>query len=134
MSVASVEGFPWRSVLFGKILDPIAGKAVILAVAGAFLWVGSIEWWELLLVAMQDIVVVLICVVVAFRQWDRPFETSPLVIGKIATCGQLAYLLTVLLFPQAYTLVFAVAAALSIAAAVGYLYDSMVQVRNLRAI
>jgi phosphatidylglycerophosphate synthase len=134
MSVANYQGFDWTPARFAKILDPVADKVVILAIAGVYFWQGNIEWWELLLVAMRDITVLLIAVVVAFRRWNRSFETSPLMIGKITTASQLVYLLTVLLFPQAYTLVFAVTASLSIAAAIGYLYDAMVQRRNLSVV
>ncbi len=117
---------------FGQMLDPVADKAVVLAVAGTFLWEGSIEWWELLLVAMRDVVVTLITFVVPFLKLKHRMETSPLVIGKIATGGQFAYLLTVLLIPQAYTFVFVIAAAISCIAAIAYLQDTFVQVRNLR--
>ncbi len=117
---------------FGQMLDPVADKVVVLAVAGTFLVEGTIEWWELLLVAMRDIVVGLMIIIVAFAKLKHPMETSPLVIGKVATGAQFAYLLTVLLIPQAYMFVFVIAATISCIAAVAYLQDAVIQIRNLR--
>lgn len=117
---------------FGQQLDPIADKVVVLSVAGTFLWEGSIQWWELLLVAMRDVTVLAIILVVPLCNLKHALETSPLVIGKIATGGQFLFLITVLMIPQAYAFVFVVVAAISCLAAIAYLQDTVVQVRNLR--
>lgn len=118
---------------FGKTLDPIADKAVVLSVAGTFLWEGSVDWWQLMLVASRDMIVLALTVIVAWQRLRQPIETSPLLIGKVATAGQFVYLWTVLLIPQAYTLVFIASASISCIAGAAYLQDTFAQVRNLQS-
>ncbi len=115
----------------GRLLDPIADKTVILAIAGTLLWDGDIMWWEVLLIASRDLFVVAISVAVLFVRLRQPMDTSPLVIGKVATAGQFTYFLTLFLLPQAHWFVFAIAAAISLAAGIAYLYDAITQVREL---
>lgn len=116
---------------FGERLDPIADKVVVLAVIGTLLWEGSIQWWEMILVAMRDFVVLGIAAIVAWQHWTRPMETTPLIIGKIATGGQFAYVLTILLAPQLSTFVLIPTAFLSCSAAVAYTQDAIQQKNDL---
>jgi phosphatidylglycerophosphate synthase len=116
---------------FGKLLDPIADKTVVLAVAITLLFDGTITWWELLLVASRDLFVIAISIGVLFQDLKQPMETSPLMIGKVATAAQFTYLVTLFLIPEAHWFVFVIAAAISLLAGVAYLYDAITQVREL---
>ena len=116
---------------FGKLLDPIADKTVILAVAITLLLDGTIVWWELLLIASRDLFVIAISIGVLFQNLKQPMETSPLLIGKLATAAQFIYLATLFLFPEARWFVFLIAAPISLLAGFAYLYDAINQVREL---
>ena len=116
---------------FGTLLDPIADKTVILAVAITLLLDGTIVWWELLLIASRDLFVIAISIGVLFQNLKQPMETSPLLIGKLATAAQFIYLATLFLFPEARWFVFLIAAPISLLAGFAYLYDAINQVREL---
>lgn len=116
---------------FGKLLDPIADKTVILAVAITLLLDGTIVWWELLLIASRDLFVIAISIGVLFQNLKQKMETSPLVIGKVATAAQFIYLATLFLFPGARWFVFLIAAPISLLAGFAYLYDAIIQIREL---
>ena len=116
---------------FGKLLDPIADKTVILVVVTTLLLDGSIAWWELLLVASRDLCVIAISVGVLFQDLRQRMETSPLMIGKVATAAQFTYLATLFLIPEARWFVFIITAAISLLAGFAYLYDAIIQVKEL---
>lgn len=81
----------------GRLLDPVADKALVLAAVGTLLAEGSLRPWEVLLVALRDVVVLAGCaaLLAGGRMRDFP-RMQPTMLGKAVTCLQLAYLLAVL--------------------------------------
>jgi cardiolipin synthase (CMP-forming) len=108
------------SSLFGKMLDPVADKTFVLAVIGTLLFEGELTWWQLALVGARDLVVLFILGWVLLGDWRRVGEMSPRVSGKVATAGQFAFLLGVLIARSVHPWLLAVASLLSAVAAVDY--------------
>lgn len=119
---------------FGKLVDPIADKVVIISVAATLVWEGTLTWWQLLLVASRDLAVIAITVVSwTLGCWDRML-TSPLVIGKIATGIQFLFLLAAVAIPDLISILVPPVALLVGLAAAAYLADGFHQIRRLRSL
>lgn len=117
---------------FGKLVDPIADKVVVIMVAATLVWEGSIEWWQLLLVASRDLAVL----VISFVSWGLGYRsnmlTSPLIIGKVATGVQFIYLFAAVVMPQYASLLLIPVAMIVGLAAAAYVYDAHDQIQNFR--
>jgi phosphatidylglycerophosphate synthase len=120
-----------ESSRFGRFMNPIADKTFVLLVAGTLFLDGSVAWWEFLILTSRDLVVIAISVAVMFRHLQEPMETSPLLIGKIATASQYIFLLTIIVVPVAHWLAFMLAAATSLLAAIAYVQDAVAQIHDL---
>ncbi|MBL8242827.1 MAG: CDP-alcohol phosphatidyltransferase family protein [Rhodanobacteraceae bacterium] len=81
--------FGWQSQL-GGWLDPLADKALVLAVCVALALHGDLPWWLLALIAVRDVVIV--SGAVAFHFSYAPLYARPTWLGKLTT---FALLLTV---------------------------------------
>lgn len=80
---------------FGRIIDPIADKALLTATFIALAWVGELPWWLTGLVVGRDVLIVAawgISSLFGFR--IRP---APVLISKINTGFQIALAATVLM-------------------------------------
>ena len=74
----------------GAILDPLADKALMLAVLVSLTLAGLVPvWFPAVLVARDALIVVGAGLA---RLAGRPLETPPLLIGKLNTAGQIAFL------------------------------------------
>lgn len=106
--------------LFGKMLDPVADKTFVLAVIGTLLFERQIALWQLVLVGLRDLVVLAILAWVLVGNWRRVGEMTPRFSGKVATAGQFAFLLFVLIEHSVNPWLLALASLLSIYAAADY--------------
>lgn len=119
---------------FGKLVDPIADKVVIISVAVTLVWEGTLTWWQLLLVASRDLAVIAITVTAwTLDYWDKML-TSPLIIGKIATGIQFLFVLSAVAIPDLISILFPPTAVLVGFAAAAYLADGFHQIRRLRSL
>lgn len=74
----------------GAILDPLADKALMLAVLVSLTLAGLVPaWFPAVLVARDALIVVGAGLA---RLAGRPLETPPLLVGKLNTAGQIAFL------------------------------------------
>ncbi|GJD66406.1 CDP-alcohol phosphatidyltransferase family protein [Methylobacterium frigidaeris] len=74
----------------GAILDPLADKALMLAVLLSLTLAGLVPAWFPAVLIARDTLVVLAAGLA--RLAGRPLETPPLLIGKLNTAGQIAFL------------------------------------------
>ncbi len=105
---------------FGRILDPIADKTLVIAAVCCALWQHWVTWPELLVFAARDIAVVLLSIVAVSlhrRNWQN---LQPRLSGKIATGGQVFVLLLLFAYRQPAPEWVRFAAMLSVASAVDY--------------
>jgi len=106
---------------FGRLLDPIADKAFVLAVLVTLLSDGSLTWPALALLALRDLTVLAGAAWLALRRdWAAFGRMEPRWLGKAATNALFVYL-CLLLFGVPYSdWFFPVAAGLSALAAADY--------------
>lgn len=105
----------------GRLLDPVADKALVLAVVGTLLAQGSLGPWEAVLLASRDLVVVAGCLVLlAAGYWQDFRRSQPTRLGKAVTFLQMVYLLAVLLRERPVPWLFVPTALLSASAGADY--------------
>lgn len=82
---------------FGRYLDPVADKFLMLASFLSLTAVGMAPVWLAVLVIGRDLAIV--CG--TFLAWalDLPLRIAPLPLGKISTALQIGYIALILLFP-----------------------------------
>jgi cardiolipin synthase len=85
--------FGWTSD-FGKFLDPLADKLLLVAVFITSAWLGLVPWWLTAAVVARDVMIGLGAL--TFRLWFGPLHGRPTIISKINTLLQLGYLLGVM--------------------------------------
>ena len=111
----------WKSATnIGRILDPVADKVFVVSVLCTFLVEGRIQPWHLAVLMVREAVV---AVGGLWVVWTRQPDLSQLrarPAGKIATAGQLIFLLSLLVLPDLNQLLFWVTATLTVAAAIDY--------------
>jgi phosphatidylglycerophosphate synthase len=106
----------------GRLLDPIADKVFVRVVLATLMAEGRVATWELLLIGARDVLVLGGCVfVVARRGRSALTQLPPTRLGKLATTGQLAFLLLILLGWGPVRVVFFVTALLGVSAGLDYL-------------
>lgn len=74
----------------GKILDPMADKALMTAAFVALAYIGDVPLWVAVLVIGRDVLMAAaigVCLLLGVR-----VETAPLFIGKVTTAAQIIYL------------------------------------------
>ncbi len=82
---------------FGKIMDPIADKILMIAVFGVLAYLGMIAWWMVIVIAVREIAVTA-SRLAAMRQGQiLPAETA----GKIKTAFQMGSVFVILIFLMA---------------------------------
>lgn len=75
---------------FGKILDPLADKALMTAAIVALAYVGEVPVWLAVLVFARDLLIGAAWAVSVLR--GIKLDTTPMVIGKVTTALQVLYL------------------------------------------
>ena len=86
--------FNWVSE-FGKLLDPLADKLLLVIVYVEAAWLGLAPWWLTAAVVARDVFIGLGALV--YRLWFGPLRGRPTVASKINTGMQLLYLITAIL-------------------------------------
>jgi len=86
--------FGWTSA-FGKFIDPLADKLLLVTVFITTTWLGLVPWWLTAAAVARDVMIGLGALI--FRLWFGPLRGRPTVISKINTLMQLGYLVAVML-------------------------------------
>jgi len=79
--------FNWQTVL-GSYLDPLADKALLVAVYVTLGWIGQIPIWLVILVVFRDLTIV--GGALLEQTITQSFESRPMMISKINTALQIA--------------------------------------------
>jgi cardiolipin synthase len=87
--------FGWTSA-FGKFIDPLADKMLLIAVFVTMAWMGLVPWWLTAAAVARDVMIGLGALI--FRLWFGPLKGRPTIISKINTLLQLGYLLGVMVY------------------------------------
>lgn len=87
--------FGWTSE-FGKIIDPLADKLLLVAVFVASTWLGLVPVWLAAAAVARDVMISFGAII--FRLWFGPLHGRPTVVSKINTLLQLGYLLGVMMY------------------------------------
>lgn len=117
---------------FGRIMDPIADKTLVIAAIVTALWSQWVTWPQLLVFAARDIAVVVLSVIAVSlhrRHWQN---LQPRLSGKIATGGQVAALLMLFACQRPLPGWGAVASVLSVIAAIDYTVSAVRTWRKFR--
>ena len=85
--------FGWTSE-FGKFIDPLADKLLLVVVFVTAAWLGLVPWWLTAAAVARDVMIGLGALI--FRLWFGPLKGRPTIISKINTLLQLGYLLGVM--------------------------------------
>jgi cardiolipin synthase len=85
--------FDWRTRL-GAYLDPLADKALVVSVFVTLGLLKLIPAWLVITVVSRDVLI--IGAVLLSRMMDHPMRVRPLMISKVNTVVQIAYLVAVL--------------------------------------
>jgi len=86
--------FGWTSE-FGKFIDPLADKLLLVAVFVTTTWLGLVPWWLAAAAIGRDVMIALGALI--FRLWFGPLRGRPTIVSKINTLLQLGYLLGVMM-------------------------------------
>jgi len=86
--------FGWTSE-FGKFIDPLADKLLLVAVFVTTSWLGLVPWWLAAAAIGRDVMIGLGALI--FRLWFGPLRGRPTIVSKINTLLQLGYLLGVMM-------------------------------------
>lgn len=87
--------FHWTSA-FGKFVDPLADKLLLVTVFVYAAWLGLVPIWLAAAAVARDFVIGLGALV--FRMWFGPLQGRPTAISKINTVLQLVYCSLVILY------------------------------------
>jgi CDP-diacylglycerol--glycerol-3-phosphate 3-phosphatidyltransferase len=79
---------------FGKIMDPIADKILLLSAFGVLAHIGQIHWWMFIVIAIREIVVTASRLVVMSQGQVLAAERA----GKIKTVAQIVAVSAILLY------------------------------------
>ena len=85
--------FGWTSE-FGKFIDPLADKLLLVVVFVTGAWLGLVPWWLSAAAVARDVMIGLGALI--FRLWFGPLKGRPTIISKVNTLLQLGYLLGVM--------------------------------------
>jgi cardiolipin synthase (CMP-forming) len=86
--------FGWTSE-FGKFIDPLADKLLLVAVFVEATWIGLVPWWLAAAAIARDVMIGLGAGI--FRLWFGPLRGRPTIVSKVNTLLQLGYLLGVMM-------------------------------------
>ena len=73
----------------GKLLDPIADKALIVSIYITLAVVGAVPVWLVVLVVARDLMIV--AAVILSWLLDRPLTIAPIVVSKLNTAAQISF-------------------------------------------
>jgi cardiolipin synthase (CMP-forming) len=105
----------------GRLLDPVADKVFVLALAGTLIGEGALDPVWALGLATRDLVVLAgLVYTISYRQWSIGRKLRPSWLGKCTTAAQFAVLLVLVVWGTAPGWVLAGTTGLSILAALGY--------------
>ncbi|MDE1921133.1 MAG: CDP-diacylglycerol--glycerol-3-phosphate 3-phosphatidyltransferase [Candidatus Omnitrophica bacterium] len=79
---------------FGKIMDPIADKALLLSAFGVLAHLGLVRWWMFLVIAVREIGVTISRLMACARGQVLPAERA----GKVKTVSQMVAVSSILLY------------------------------------
>ncbi len=117
---------------FGRIMDPIADKTLVIAAVLVTWWSHWMTGPELLVFAARDIAVVLLSVIAVSlhrRNWQN---LQPRLSGKVATCGQVLVLLMLFAYQQPLPGWVGFASVLSVVSASDYTVSAIRTWREVR--
>jgi CDP-diacylglycerol--glycerol-3-phosphate 3-phosphatidyltransferase len=79
---------------FGKIMDPVADKILLLSTIGVLAYIGMVAWWMFIVIAIREVLVT------AFRLWamGQGKVLAAERAGKIKTVVQITAVSTILLY------------------------------------
>lgn len=81
----------------GRMLDPLADKAFVLAVVGTLLYEGSLTLWEVVLLGLREVAVLVgVLWLLCLGDWAGLRRLPPSWLGKFTTAAQFLYLFLVL--------------------------------------
>ncbi|MBV9619403.1 MAG: CDP-alcohol phosphatidyltransferase family protein, partial [Gammaproteobacteria bacterium] len=80
---------------FGRFLDPLADKLLLVVVFVACTWLGLVPWWLTAAVVARDVMIGLGAA--TYRLWFGPLHGRPTLPSKVNTAAQLLYVVLVLL-------------------------------------
>ena len=86
--------FGWTSE-FGKFIDPLADKLLLVAMFVTTSWLALVPWWLAAAAIARDVMIGLGALI--FRLWFGPLRGRPTIVSKINTLFQLGYLLGVMM-------------------------------------
>jgi len=105
----------------GQILDPIADKLFVASILVTLLVEGRVRLAEVALVEFRDLTVLAGSATVVLRRgWASVPHLKPTLLGKLATALQFLFMLTVVTFAGARTLVLIPTAIVSVIAGIAY--------------
>jgi phosphatidylglycerophosphate synthase len=85
----------------GRLLDPVADKVFVAAVALTLLVEGTLQPWEALLLGLRDLTVLAgVLWLVSRGEWSRFRQLPPTLLGKATTAAQFLALLSLLAFQR----------------------------------
>lgn len=107
----------------GALLDPIADKCFVFAVAVAMFVETEITWWQFLLFGARDIAVFLGASFVAWeKNWHAFFNVVPRILGKVTTVFQFMVFLSFLVLGTVPLWLLGLTMAISVLSALDYSY------------
>lgn len=105
----------------GRLLDPVADKVFVMALAGTLIAEGALDPWWALGLALRDVVVLVgLFYTIAGRQWARGRKMRPSWLGKCTTAAQFVVLFWLVGWPPVPVWFLAPTVLLSAAAAMDY--------------
>jgi len=112
----------------GVALDPIADKILMTTGYIALAFRGALPWWLTIIVLSRDVAIVMTALVISLVAGYRPFHPS--LLGKTSTAAQILTLFAAvcheagitLVTPEVLTLFIYIAATLTLASAVHYVF------------
>lgn len=107
----------------GRVLDPLADKVFVLALLATLVAEGTLGvWWALAVLARDIAVTGGIAVVFVLGRGSERRRFTPTWLGKSATAAQFALLIALLFTETGWLWLLLLTSALSIAAAIGYIW------------
>ena len=107
----------------GALLDPIADKCFVFAVAVTMFIETEMTWWQFLLFGARDIAVFLGASFIAWeKNWQAFFNVVPRILGKVTTVLQFMVFLCFIGLETIPLWLLGLTIAISLLAAIDYLY------------
>jgi CDP-diacylglycerol--glycerol-3-phosphate 3-phosphatidyltransferase len=105
---------------WGALLDPIADRVFVLTAVSTLLFTGAIGTAQYFILIMRDLATAVGFLVARSVSWLRPVKFQARALGKVVTVLQLLTLASLLLYPDAATLLLAAVAVVSVLSIADY--------------